>query len=704
MKTAVKIIVFIFLVNTMFLTFSQSSWLRILIEGLPEQPETAIVIVSSLNGNAHYLSKSILLGNISAGPYVIGSIPTAVGGRNFIPDPMYTQVIQVNDNQLSEMVITYKSEGSIPNPTPNPTPTPTPNPTPTPTPTPTPSLKSKLLICELTSGPIAAYYSAWLELYNPTNETINLAGYQLRSPAGNRNDPNDRKVSVFAFPNHNIPPKSYLLVRARANNILVNSSKQIYIENGADVPRWQSYGGALELLSGSQTVDFIRWGINEDTPATANAWQGENISTAQVGQVGSSFARDQNCTDTNQASDWRGQFFATPAGPNDVPVDAKDLDNDGIPDSAEVKGSSFAGLDLFAMGARINQPDIFIEIDVMENADEGTQPRQEALDKVVKAFAKENIAIHFDIGSFYTNSSSLQPKSYNLGNRNVKVPYNKTVELSEDIAFLQGRASFYTYKSQYLDAARVSIFHYLLMGSSRMLDGSAGSAGAAELNGNDIIITLGNWGLNSKNQKNTNILINYQAANIMHELGHNLGLGHGGKDATNMQPNHLSIMNYLYTIEGIGPSTGQGVGDRYYQYKGWKNISRCDLVNSSCTDKHIIDFSHGKGRNIDENAINEGTGIGYGFDWVDYNNDNQESVITKDINFDNKITVLEDFDDWSFINIPFQRSFGGAFSLTPFNITPRQPLVPMSNDFQPSIVEDVPPASFFINLYHDLGN
>ena len=37
-----------------------------------------------------------------------------------------------------------------------------------------------------------------------------------------------------------------------------------------------------------------------------------------------------------------------------------------------------------------------------------------------------------------------------------------------------------------------------------------------------------------------------QAGTFMHELGHNLGLRHGGGDNTNCKPHHLSVMNYAY--------------------------------------------------------------------------------------------------------------------------------------------------------------
>jgi hypothetical protein len=55
---------------------------------------------------------------------------------------------------------------------------------------------------------------------------------------------------------------------------------------------------------------------------------------------------------------------------------------------------------------------------------------------------------------------------------------------------------------------------------------------------------------------------NAQAGTFMHELGHNLGLGHGGlvldtegnvigADHTNYKPNHLSVMNYSFQTRGL---------------------------------------------------------------------------------------------------------------------------------------------------------
>ena len=58
-----------------------------------------------------------------------------------------------------------------------------------------------------------------------------------------------------------------------------------------------------------------------------------------------------------------------------------DADLDGIPDSAESPGGTFAGLPLYAWGARTGQRDIFVHVDYMvKAADPGVMPRCEALD------------------------------------------------------------------------------------------------------------------------------------------------------------------------------------------------------------------------------------------------------------------------------------------------------------------------------------
>ena len=52
----------------------------------------------------------------------------------------------------------------------------------------------------------------------------------------------------------------------------------------------------------------------------------------------------------------------------------------------------------------------------------------------------------------------------------------------------------------------------------------------------DFVVSLGGWSGQTGTQ-------DQQAGTYKHELGHNLGLRHGGEDHTQWKPNYLSIMN-----------------------------------------------------------------------------------------------------------------------------------------------------------------
>jgi hypothetical protein len=56
------------------------------------------------------------------------------------------------------------------------------------------------------------------------------------------------------------------------------------------------------------------------------------------------------------------------------------------------------------------------------------------------------------------------------------------------------------------------------------------------------MVTLGRWSTPGGTE-------NQQVGTFMHELGHSLGLGHGGGDEINFKPNYFSIMNYLWQLE-----------------------------------------------------------------------------------------------------------------------------------------------------------
>jgi hypothetical protein len=107
-------------------------------------------------------------------------------------------------------------------------------------------------------------------------------------------------------------------------------------------------------------------------------------------------------------------------------------------------------------------------------------------------------------------------------------------------------------------AAKTRVFHYAIFAHSVYPDNTASPlwedtiSGYGEMPGNDFMVTLGEWAFTADEQEGT----------FMHELGHNLGLDHGGGDSMNYKPNYLSVMNYMFQMTNI-------VANRPLDYSRW---------------------------------------------------------------------------------------------------------------------------------------
>ncbi|MEO8838400.1 MAG: hypothetical protein ABI351_06785 [Herbaspirillum sp.] len=525
----------------------------------------------------------------------------------------------------------------------------------------------------------------------------------------------------FALPSVAVPARGLLVV---AGKVLVtsfgqNNAQIVYVKNNSlkawsidDISPYWNANGFVELIKDGATADFVRFGNSTVMPTTSGAWNGPNVPALPSAdtEYGKAIVRPMPGggigANRRSAADWVLVNFATPAGSNDIAPGVIDSDVDGIPDSAKLPGGTYGGLDLYAMGARAGQRDIFMQIDYMKEPvgriEPMLKPRKEALQKVVDAFANsptagKPYALHIDVGPLY--SSSFSPADFNLGGGK-EVPFHRCLAVPSLWPQYQPPpddcATLFDYKSISFDVRRRLAFHYAIFGNSQQEDGSEDSSGIAELYGNDFIVTMGNmntadgtssYPADTESQKQ--FLINIQAATLMHEFGHNLGLGHGGDNfVDNYKPNYISIMNYLHQLTGIGASlTDQTAADRYMLHTqkstSLQKFTACDLpggnpvnvttiTNSPCTTDFKIDYSNGKGLPLDEANIDEALNVGRGSTNGGYADWNHNGVQDPALSYQEWLNpgpnmplpasprILRDFNDWDNLMLPFARHLNGS--------------------------------------------
>ncbi|MEY4581048.1 MAG: hypothetical protein RL701_5751 [Pseudomonadota bacterium] len=216
--------------------------------------------------------------------------------------------------------------------------------------------------------------------------------------------------------------------------------------------------------------------------------------------------------------------------PNNVDTDA-----DFLNDAVEVYGSWTADgrhVDMPGFGAKPLRRDIFLELDYLP----GYAPLQSAMDLVVQAFANAPV----------TNPD----KSTGIA-LHVRLDQEVSAQDAAANAVIASWSQLERLKQTYFDAQLVWYFHYALFGNRLMTTTGRTSGVSSGIPGQSLLVTLG--GLRPKTDLE---LAYHQAGTLMHELGHNLGLHHGGHvyardgrlvaDDTAFKANYLSVMNYNY--------------------------------------------------------------------------------------------------------------------------------------------------------------
>jgi len=295
----------------------------------------------------------------------------------------------------------------------------------------------------------------------------------------------------------------------------------------------------------------------------------------------------EGCTEGDQAGKIRLCYAVQSFEPG------SDTDRDGLLDRWETDGLDTDGdgapdVDLFAMGARWDHADLFLELDY----ESGQAPSRDSIQAMKAAFAaapifnpdgRTGIRLWVDTGTLADpNATEGQPPGSCLDGRdnggdgvrdaddsdcNAVAPRRYLETSTEDAPAtckdgkdndLNGRTdgedstclvgdnlpgpgggallttpvgacklddAFYAAKKDNFDLDRRWVFRYAIS-AAQPASCDPQTGGQGELGGNDFIE------------------FNHDGGTVMHELGHTLNLDHGGDTGANCKPNYVSVMNY----------------------------------------------------------------------------------------------------------------------------------------------------------------
>ena len=334
-------------------------------------------------------------------------------------------------------------------------------------------------------------------------------------------------------------------------------------------------------------------------------------------------------------------------------VGGGDSDGDGLPDDWELNGYDPDGpggqpaLDLPAMGAKVDHKDVFLELDFMPPH----RLDQAGIAEVIQAFASapvgnpdgtNGIELHVDNGS----GSVMDPSSGALwGARSDQDEVAHQATLGSVTPGPGGGyewGEFDVLKLANFADEREPVFHYAI--SAHAHDGRV-SGIARGIPSSDLLVTLG-AGCQALRGSDCTLDARAQAGTLMHELGHNLGLSHGGDDNDRYKPNYLSVMNYAFQLTGLVRADA---------------TTRLDYSRFALPplNESALDEAHGFGQSAGSEPANNVT---FGFcpngvqkPWLlrdgqlDFDCDNavpEPGTVSSDVNKDGHLTVLDGFVDW----------------------------------------------------------
>jgi len=319
---------------------------------------------------------------------------------------------------------------------------------------------------------------------------------------------------------------------------------------------------------------------------------------------------------------------------------SSDLDGDGLPDAWERNGYRDGGVfvNLPAMGADPKHKDIFVWMDYMVRPGEvSLAPSQAAIDHVIEVFA--NAPVTNPDGK---NGVAIHPQLKN------QVPFAQTLGDASDENKVW--TDFDALKNASFDSAYRKSFRYMIWANS--YESSTSSGLARGIPGVDFIVSLGEWDTPGGT-------VWEKTGTFIHELGHCLGLTHGGVDHENYKPNYLSVMNYAFQTTGL-------YKDGHWGDSGYPLHFDYQRLNTPALDKSHLNESLGLTGADDVSAYGTVSMNGdvpayylHAAEAIDWNrNGTIETDVAADINNSNNLGVITAQNNWPHINYNANKLIG----------------------------------------------
>lgn len=323
---------------------------------------------------------------------------------------------------------------------------------------------------------------------------------------------------------------------------------------------------------------------------------------------------------------------------------ARDTDGDSLLDGWEANGYDANGdgvidMNLPAMGADPLRKDLFVEMDYMSDA---LLAGEADLDRIVQVFAaapsvrnpngKAGINLHLDAGA-------ARGAKYNLGGgNNVSFVYDLNPVLP----------GFLAIKNTNFNPARAKIFYYMIWANGH--DGGTVAGNAFSIPSDSFLVSLGRWP-----QAGTG---DQRVATFMHQLGHALGLRHGGGDDVRHKPNYLSVMNPAFESTGV-PRTGSRPA--YFGYSGFtlpslneKRLNEKKGLKSSKASTYRTRWYCGDSLRTTTRGANKP---------IDWNCDGRKSSsVRADVDGSGGLSTVKGYNDWAHLRYGGGAVGGGAAS------------------------------------------